>query len=105
MATWFVSHNVVVCDGTAVGDERDLHLCVDVPATEYREQVAALVEASSSFSLRARRTRSTTRTTVSNTRTSGESSKPVSQPRADFRYQTNLGTAPDGRIARTALLH
>ncbi|MDP9258904.1 MAG: hypothetical protein M3Q31_20485, partial [Actinomycetota bacterium] len=31
--------NVIVCDGTAAGDERDRHLSIDVPATEYREQV------------------------------------------------------------------
>jgi hypothetical protein len=54
---WDVEHdgdvvrvrNVVVCDGTAAGDERDLHLSVDVPATEYREQVVALAEAVEHF--------------------------------------------------------
>ena len=54
---WDVEHNdevvrirnVIVCDGTGAEHERDLHLAVDVPATEYRDQVVALAESVKRF--------------------------------------------------------
>jgi hypothetical protein len=41
--------NAIVCDGTAADDERDLHVSVEVPAHEYRDQVVALAEAVERF--------------------------------------------------------
>jgi hypothetical protein len=54
---WDVEHdgevarirNVIVCDGAAAEDERDLHLSVDVPATEYRDRVVTLAESVKRF--------------------------------------------------------
>jgi hypothetical protein len=42
-------HNVIVCDGTGPEGERDLHVSVEVPAHQYREQVVKLADAVKRF--------------------------------------------------------
>jgi len=54
---WDVDHdgesvrisNVVLSDGTAAEDERALGLAIEVPATQYRQQVVGLAEAVKQF--------------------------------------------------------